>query len=123
MLIAQGEEALVTCMDETRHGLEDGDFVTFTEIKGMEGLNSAEPRKVTTRGEWQFCCDYEPDPCRTVYLLYRQHRRSRSIQDWRHLHPGQDAKDPAIRQLAELASSSKMTADSVAKLARYVDDS
>jgi ubiquitin-activating enzyme E1 len=38
-------------MDETRHGLEDGDYVTFTEVKGMEGLNSAEPRKITTKGE------------------------------------------------------------------------
>lgn len=42
---------MVTCMDETRHGLEDGDYVTFTEVKGMEGLNSSEPRKVTTKGE------------------------------------------------------------------------
>lgn len=39
-------------MDETRHGLEDGDFVTFTEVKGMEGLNSSEPRKVTTKGKF-----------------------------------------------------------------------
>jgi ubiquitin-activating enzyme E1 len=38
-------------MDETRHGLEDGDYVTFTEVKGMEGLNAAEPRKITTKGE------------------------------------------------------------------------
>lgn len=53
LLISQSEEALVTCMDETRHGLEDGDFVTFTEVKGMEGLNSSEPRKVTTKGELQ----------------------------------------------------------------------
>lgn len=50
-LMYQSEDALVTCMDEVRHGLEDGDYVTFTEVKGMEGLNSAEPRKVTTKGE------------------------------------------------------------------------
>jgi hypothetical protein len=37
-------------MDETRHGLEDGDFVTFSEVKGMEGLNGCEPRKITTKG-------------------------------------------------------------------------
>lgn len=41
----------MTCLDETRHGLEDGDFVTFTEIKGMEGLNGAEPRKISVKGE------------------------------------------------------------------------
>ena len=41
---------MVTLLDETRHGLEDGDFVTFTEIKGMEGLNNAEPRKIVVKG-------------------------------------------------------------------------
>lgn len=48
--IEEEEEAMVTCLDETRHGLEDGDYVTFTEVKGMD-INSAEPRKVTTKGE------------------------------------------------------------------------
>lgn len=43
-------EGLVSALDETRHGLEDGDFVTFSEIQGMEGLNNAEPRKVTVKG-------------------------------------------------------------------------
>ncbi|KAI9639631.1 putative ubiquitin activating enzyme [Dioszegia hungarica] len=52
--VEESEDALVTCMDEVRHGLEDGDYVTFTEVKGMEGLNSAEPRKVTTKGPYTF---------------------------------------------------------------------
>ncbi|KAI9780248.1 MAG: E1 ubiquitin-activating protein [Geoglossum umbratile] len=43
-------EGLVSALDETRHGLEDGDYVTFTEIKGMEGLNNAQPRKVAVKG-------------------------------------------------------------------------
>lgn len=47
----QGEDAVVTCLDETRHGLEDGDFVTFSEVKGMESLNGCEPRKITTKGK------------------------------------------------------------------------
>ncbi len=50
LMNAQDEDATVTCLDETRHGLEDGDFVTFSEIKGMEALNGCEPRKVTTKG-------------------------------------------------------------------------
>jgi hypothetical protein len=45
---------MVTCLDETRHGLEDGDFVTFTEVKGMEQLNGCEPRKVTVKGQSAF---------------------------------------------------------------------
>lgn len=48
--IDEGEDAVVTCMDEVRHGLEDGDFVTFSEVKGMEVLNGCEPRKITTKG-------------------------------------------------------------------------
>lgn len=40
----------MTCLDETRHGLEDGDFVTFTEVKGMDGLNNSAPRKVKVLG-------------------------------------------------------------------------
>ncbi|KAI9668068.1 MAG: E1 ubiquitin-activating protein [Bathelium mastoideum] len=47
-------EGLVSALDETRHGLEDGDFVTFSEIEGMEGLNDAAPRKVTVKGPYTF---------------------------------------------------------------------
>ncbi|KAI1003152.1 Ubiquitin-activating enzyme E1 1 [Podosphaera aphanis] len=48
------EEGLVSALDETRHGLEDGDYVTFTELVGMEALNSTEPRKVTVKGPFTF---------------------------------------------------------------------
>lgn len=48
------EEGLVSALDETRHGLEDGDHVTFTELQGMEALNDAEPRKVTVKGPYTF---------------------------------------------------------------------
>ncbi|WVQ99264.1 hypothetical protein IAU59_006396 [Kwoniella sp. CBS 9459] len=52
--VDEDEEGMVTCLDETRHGLEDGDFVTFSEVKGMEGLNGCEPRKVTVKGPYTF---------------------------------------------------------------------
>jgi len=45
---------MVTCLDETRHGLEDGDFVTFSEVQGMIELNGCEPRKVTVKGPYTF---------------------------------------------------------------------
>ncbi|BEJ01563.1 hypothetical protein CcaverHIS631_0602450 [Cutaneotrichosporon cavernicola] len=54
LYVETGPDALVTCVDETRHGLEDGDFVTFSEIKGMDTLNGAEPRKVTVKGPYTF---------------------------------------------------------------------
>ncbi|KAI0871527.1 putative ubiquitin-protein ligase [Hypoxylon argillaceum] len=48
------EEGLVTALDETRHGLEDGDYVIFSELEGLEGLNGAEPRKITVKGPYTF---------------------------------------------------------------------
>ena len=47
-------DGLVSALDETRHGLEDGDFVTFSELQGMEKLNNAEPRKITVKGPYTF---------------------------------------------------------------------
>lgn len=52
--ILQDKEAIVTCLDETRHGLEDGDYVTFSEVQGMDGLNGCEPRKVAVKGPYTF---------------------------------------------------------------------
>ncbi|KAL2016033.1 hypothetical protein VTK56DRAFT_4323 [Thermocarpiscus australiensis] len=48
------EEGLVSALDESRHGLEDGDYVTFSEVEGMEALNGCEPRKVTVKGPYTF---------------------------------------------------------------------
>jgi ubiquitin-activating enzyme E1 len=45
---------MVTTLEESRHGLEDGEFVTFAEVKGMEELNGCEPRKVTVKGPYTF---------------------------------------------------------------------
>ena len=46
----QDTEGVVTCLDEMRHGLEDGDHVTFAEVKGMDDLNSCAPRPVKVLG-------------------------------------------------------------------------
>jgi ubiquitin-activating enzyme E1 len=48
------EEGVVTVFDETRHGLEDGDFVTFQEVEGLEGINDAAPLKITVKGPYTF---------------------------------------------------------------------
>ncbi|EXJ78601.1 ubiquitin-activating enzyme E1 1 [Capronia coronata CBS 617.96] len=48
------ETGLVSALDETRHGLEDGDYVEFAEVRGMEGLNGAPPRKITVKGPYSF---------------------------------------------------------------------
>lgn len=48
------EEGVVSALDETRHGLEDGDYVTFSEVEGMEALNNGESRKITVKGPYTF---------------------------------------------------------------------
>lgn len=52
--ITQDREGVVTCLDESRHGLEDGDFVTFREVKGMDGINGCEPRRIKVLGPYTF---------------------------------------------------------------------
>ncbi|EDV25158.1 uncharacterized protein TRIADDRAFT_25768 [Trichoplax adhaerens] len=52
--ITKDSEGVVTCADEQRHGLEDGDYVTFKEIRGMVELNDGKPRKIKTLGPYTF---------------------------------------------------------------------
>ncbi|KAI8805595.1 hypothetical protein BJ742DRAFT_748592 [Cladochytrium replicatum] len=56
MIAAIEPDGTVACLDEQRHGLEDGDFVTFTEVKGMDSINgeSVGPFKVTVTGPYTF---------------------------------------------------------------------
>jgi hypothetical protein len=93
---------MVTCLDETRHGLEDGDFVTFTEVKGMEQLNGCEPRKVTVKGQSMSFGRCFQLIIRSIHIQHWQHPGSWSIQVWRSFHAGQDAQDLAIRKLTKV---------------------
>ncbi|RWS31670.1 hypothetical protein B4U80_01161 [Leptotrombidium deliense] len=52
--ITNDNDGVVTCLDETRHGFEDGDYVTFSEIQGMTELNGCEPRKIRVLGPYTF---------------------------------------------------------------------
>lgn len=52
--VTKEEQGVVTCLDETRHGLEDGDYVTFSEVKGMVELNGCTPRKIKVLGPYTF---------------------------------------------------------------------
>nr|XP_039247456.1 ubiquitin-like modifier-activating enzyme 1 [Styela clava] len=47
-------EGIVACMDETRHGFESGDHVSFTEVKGMVELNGCQPREIKVLGPYTF---------------------------------------------------------------------
>lgn len=48
--ITKEAQSVVTCLDETRHGLEDGDYVTFSEVQGFGQLNGCEPRRIKVLG-------------------------------------------------------------------------
>lgn len=91
-----GEDGLVTALDETRHGLEDGDYVTFTEIIGLEALNDAEPRKVEVKGMFR---KYQSNSqwlmkARSLYIFDWKYLFSwRSVCQRRSIYPGEDAKN------------------------------
>lgn len=52
--ITNDKEGVVTCIDDTRHGMEDGDYVTFSEVQGMTELNNCEPLKIKVLGPYTF---------------------------------------------------------------------
>eukprot|EP00127_Corallochytrium_limacisporum_P001014 Clim_evm13s34 gene=Clim_evmTU13s34 len=54
MISSVDEEGVVTCLDESRHGLEDGDYVSFKEVEGMPALNDSTPKKITVKGPYTF---------------------------------------------------------------------
>ena len=45
--ITAGSPTLVSCVDDERLELQDGDCVVFTEVKGMTELNDGRPRRIT----------------------------------------------------------------------------
>lgn len=47
-------DGIVTCIDETKHGFQDGDYVTFSEVQGMTELNGCSPRKINVIGDFTF---------------------------------------------------------------------
>ncbi|CAG5128343.1 unnamed protein product [Candidula unifasciata] len=52
--IETSEQGVVACLDETRHGFNDGDYVTFSEVQGMVELNGCEPIKIKVIGPYTF---------------------------------------------------------------------
>jgi len=54
MSVSKEEQSVVTCLDDVRHGLQDGDFVSFQEVQGMTELNGSAPREVKVLGPYTF---------------------------------------------------------------------
>merc|ERR1712226_1621088 len=51
--ISKEEKGEVMCLDETRHGFEDGDWVVFKEVEGMTQINGKE-FQITVTGPYSF---------------------------------------------------------------------
>lgn len=47
-------DGTVTMLDDNRHNLEDGDYVKFSEVEGLEKLNDGKPYKVEVLGPFAF---------------------------------------------------------------------
>nr|XP_046220694.1 ubiquitin-like modifier-activating enzyme 1 isoform X1 [Oncorhynchus gorbuscha] len=57
-MITKDAAGVVTCLDEARHGFENGDSVIFTEVQGMTELNGCQPIEIKTLGPYTFSiCD------------------------------------------------------------------
>ncbi|XP_060232843.1 ubiquitin-like modifier-activating enzyme 1 Y [Meriones unguiculatus] len=57
-MITKENPGLVTCLEESRHGFESGDFVSFTEVQGMSELNGIGPIEIKVLGPYTFSiCD------------------------------------------------------------------
>lgn len=57
--VTQDTNGVVTLVDDTRLDLETGDWVTFTEVKGLEGIdgesfNHQQPQQITILGPYTF---------------------------------------------------------------------
>jgi ubiquitin-activating enzyme E1 len=50
---------MVTTHDENRHGFEDGDFITFSEVQGAMELNGCAPLKIEVKGPYAFSIGQE----------------------------------------------------------------
>lgn len=52
--ITRDSPGVVSLLEDVRHGLEDGDYVTFTDVQGMTELNGCEPVEIKTVGPYAF---------------------------------------------------------------------
>lgn len=52
--ISNDNPALVSCVDDERLEFQDGDFVVFSEVRGMTELNDGKPRKIKSARAYSF---------------------------------------------------------------------
>uniref|UniRef100_A0A7S1ETX1 E1 ubiquitin-activating enzyme n=1 Tax=Timspurckia oligopyrenoides TaxID=708627 RepID=A0A7S1ETX1_9RHOD len=59
--ITKDSSPTVSCLDDHRHDFETGDFVSFTEVRGMTEINDGKPRKIKVTGPYTFSLEDSED--------------------------------------------------------------
>ncbi|KAE8895698.1 Ubiquitin-like modifier-activating enzyme 1 [Phytophthora fragariae] len=65
--ISNSAPPLITVSDDTRHGLETGDLVSFREVAGFPFLNDGKPREVSVIGPFTFTLDTIDDADKRLF--------------------------------------------------------
>ncbi|KAE9037621.1 Ubiquitin-like modifier-activating enzyme 1 [Phytophthora rubi] len=65
--ISNSAPPLIAVSDDTRHGLETGDLVSFREVAGFPFLNDGKPREVTVTGPFTFTLDTIDDAGKRLF--------------------------------------------------------
>jgi len=55
--ITKDSPPTVTCLEEHRHDFETDDYVSFSEVRGMTGINDGKPRRIRATGPYTFSLD------------------------------------------------------------------
>ncbi|KAG5567042.1 hypothetical protein RHGRI_002570 [Rhododendron griersonianum] len=66
--VSNDDSALVSCVDDERLEFQDGDFVMFSEIRGMTQLNDGKPRKIKNARPYSFTLEEDT----TNYGIYEK---------------------------------------------------
>lgn len=98
----QSHDGVVQTLEKTRHGLEDGDHVVLSEMKGLQGFDTAIPVPIKVEGTHSrsevlyFMTDLSN---RALHVLHRKDQRCWAVCRRWQLHTSQDAQNSQIRKL------------------------
>ncbi|KAJ8601684.1 hypothetical protein CTAYLR_007473 [Chrysophaeum taylorii] len=91
--VTQASPALVTVVDERRHGLEVGDEVSFASCRGMEALNEVRVKVVSISSPYAFEIDFDATQ-QAPYVSSGYVTRSKVPKTIRHRAPRAAIPDP-----------------------------
>ncbi|KAK8773225.1 hypothetical protein V5799_012250 [Amblyomma americanum] len=93
------ERGIVTCLDEMMHDFEDGDLVTFSEVKGMKEINESPPMKIKVLSDATGALGVSQDDAAEVIALAKQKNATMAT-------PLQEVDEKLIRLLSYVSAGS-----------------